>query len=193
MRVLPPSLSLYPATYATHLSPTNHHDQTKVSEPAGSRLAPDKNALLVGCRGFAFLEVAVSTFEDGSSHRRGCSDYGGPLIDPARVLANIVASLHHPVTGELRVEGVSDLAPKEGEALAEGIGGLRYGEGQLRRDTGYSPEVACARGVREGVIDRDQEGKLSPHALLLSSLFGLVVAYLVCCYSVYNRWYFKYP
>ncbi|CAM9392875.1 unnamed protein product, partial [Ectocarpus sp. 13 AM-2016] len=122
-------------------------DLVVVSEPAGSRLAPDNNALLVGCRGFAFLEVAVTTFEDGSGHRRGCADYGGPLIDPARVLANIVASLHHPETGELRVEGVSDLAPKEGEALAEGIGGLRYGEGQLRRDTGYSPEVACARGV----------------------------------------------
>lgn len=37
---------------------------TKVSEPSGARLAPGKNALLVGCRGFASLQLTVRTFED---------------------------------------------------------------------------------------------------------------------------------
>ncbi|CAN0393279.1 unnamed protein product [Ectocarpus fasciculatus] len=92
-------------------------DLVVVSEPAGSRLAPDKNAIVVGCRGFACLEVAVSTFEDDGSdlgHRRGCADFGGPLIDPSRVLANIVASLHPPGTGGLGGEGVSTPAPGGG-------------------------------------------------------------------------------
>lgn len=32
-----------------------------------------------------------------------CTDYGGPLIDPARVLSNILASMHDPETGALKV------------------------------------------------------------------------------------------
>lgn len=39
-------------------------NKRKVSEPSGARLAPGKNALLVGCRGFATLQVSVSTFEE---------------------------------------------------------------------------------------------------------------------------------
>lgn len=88
-----------------------------MSEPAGSSLAPDKHAVLVGCRGFATLEVSVSTFADGGGGggggggeggRRGrprCAEFGGPLIDPARVLTNILASMHDPETGQLKVSG----------------------------------------------------------------------------------------
>lgn len=87
-----------------------------MSEPAGASLAPEKRAVLVGCRGFATLEVAVSAFGDGggggegsSSNRRRnprCAEFGGPLIDPVRVLTNILASLHDSETGELKVGGV---------------------------------------------------------------------------------------
>lgn len=157
---------------------------TQVSEPAGATLAPEKNAVLVGCRGFACLQLTVGTFEaddkdvtsrsssssDGAAakhnrnstgsqatrrrdRRRSCAEFGGPLIDPARVLANIVASLHDPATGELRVQGLS--SPSAGalsselEALAQGLRGLRYGEREVRSEAGYSPPpVACAKEVR---------------------------------------------
>lgn len=32
-----------------------------------------------------------------------CAEFGGPLIDPARVLTNILASLHDSDTGQLKV------------------------------------------------------------------------------------------
>lgn len=35
----------------------------QVSEPSGARFAPEKTALMVGCRGFVSLQVSVSTFE----------------------------------------------------------------------------------------------------------------------------------
>lgn len=77
----------------------------QVSEPAGASLAPEKHAVLVGCRGFATLEVAVSTFGDGGGGCEGarCAEYGGPLIDPTRVLTTILASMHDSKTGQLKV------------------------------------------------------------------------------------------
>eukprot|EP00903_Cladosiphon_okamuranus_P014515 g13464.t1 len=124
-------------------------DLVVVSEPAGASLAPEKHAVLVGCRGFATLEVAVSTFGDGGGAGGGgegarCAEFGGPLIDPARVLTNILASMHDPETGQLKVEGVAD--PLD-EALVEGLKGMQYSEQQLRAETGYSPSLACAKEV----------------------------------------------
>ncbi|CAM9782219.1 unnamed protein product [Scytosiphon promiscuus] len=132
-----------------HPSVAGLPDLVVVSEPAGSTLAPEKNAVLVGCRGFACLRVTSSR-----GRRRSCAEFGGPLIDPARVLANVLASLHDPATGGLRVEGLSPsagaLSPELG-ALAEGLRGLRYGEGEVRADAGYSPPpVECAKEIQRG-------------------------------------------
>jgi hypothetical protein len=38
-----------------------------VSEPGGSFLAPDKGAVGIGCRGFATLDLHISTFIDKES------------------------------------------------------------------------------------------------------------------------------
>eukprot|EP00752_Nemacystus_decipiens_P011823 g10491.t1 len=126
-----------------HPSVTGLPDLVVVSEPAGASLAPEKHAVLVGCRGFATLEVAVSAFGGGGEGPR-CAEFGGPLIDPARVLTNMLASLHDPETGQLKVEGISD--PLEA-ALVEGLRGMQCSERQLRAATGYSPSLSCAREV----------------------------------------------
>jgi hypothetical protein len=38
-----------------------------VSEPGGSFLAPDKGAVGIGCRGFASIDLHISTFVDKES------------------------------------------------------------------------------------------------------------------------------
>ena len=44
-------------------------DYVVVSEPGGSVLAPDRCAVGIGCRGFAALDIRVSTFADELSCR----------------------------------------------------------------------------------------------------------------------------
>lgn len=49
-----------------------------------------------------FLSRIADAYKQAASSR-GCADYGGPLIDPGRVLASVLASLHDPHTGALKV------------------------------------------------------------------------------------------
>ncbi|CAN0226005.1 unnamed protein product [Discosporangium mesarthrocarpum] len=90
-----------------HPALTGNPDVVLVSEPSGSPLAPDKAAVMVGCRGFAAMEVSVSTFvEQGewcAGKSRSCTDFGGPLIDPGRVLSAILSSLHDQQSGGVAV------------------------------------------------------------------------------------------
>ncbi|CAM9262593.1 unnamed protein product [Phaeothamnion confervicola] len=125
-------------------------DVVIVSEPHGSALAPEKSAVLYGCRGFASVNMAVRTFSDEAGKKRSCADYSGPLIDPGAVLAAVLASLHDPNTGALAVEALQVTPDK---AASDALRHIQYGEHHLRPVTGYHPEMPCAKEfyVRDNV------------------------------------------
>ncbi|KAG5181257.1 hypothetical protein JKP88DRAFT_346660 [Tribonema minus] len=158
-------------------------DYVIVSDPGGSTLAPDKATVGFGCRGFATMDIRVSTFveekdaskqeKDASKQgkwrfmcnygpiargkRRSVCDYGGPLLDPAFVLATILASLRDSETGELCVEGVKGAPDK---VTSEKLRHIHFGEHHLRPHTGYKPEIPCAKEsyVRDGVVSYVRDG-----------------------------------
>ncbi|CAN0350361.1 unnamed protein product [Ascophyllum nodosum] len=152
-----------------HPALTGLPDIIVVSEPSGARLAPGKHAILVGCRGFASMRLTVSTLNDEQGKPRRCADYGGPVIDPARVLSRILASMHDHETGALKVEGL--FTPPEAASL-ERVKGIDYDEAQLRADTGYSSEVVCAQEVYslDGAGNQPTPASVVEHLTLLPAV-----------------------
>ncbi|MDP9119808.1 MAG: dipeptidase [Acidobacteriota bacterium] len=95
-----------------------------------SLFAPGQPSLVYGLRGLAYMEVKVT----GPSRDLHSGTFGGAVANPLNALCQIVAALHDPVSGKIRIPGFYDrvrpLAAWEREEFAK----LPYDETAYKAD-----------------------------------------------------------
>ncbi|CAM9537578.1 unnamed protein product [Chrysoparadoxa australica] len=117
-------------------------DHVIVSCPGGSALAPERAAVGVGCRGFASMDIKVSTFTEEEGKDRSCANWAGPVIDPGVALVTMLASVREATSGSLSVKGMKCCPNLE---ACDKLRGVQFGEHRVRSATGYHPETNMGR------------------------------------------------
>jgi acetylornithine deacetylase/succinyl-diaminopimelate desuccinylase-like protein len=108
--------------------------------------APGLPSITTGLRGLAYLEVRVR----GPRSDLHSGTYGGAVVNPANVLAGILASLHDS-EGRVAIPGFYDEVVELSAADRARIAGLPHSEEELRREVG-APALAGETGY--GALER---------------------------------------
>ena len=104
--------------------------------------AKDVPSLCTGLRGLVALEVRV----DGPSLDLHSGYFGGAVANPVTVLAEIIASLHDPVTGRVTVPGFYDDVVEPSAAERAAFAALPFDEKTFRREAGGVAATAGEEG-----------------------------------------------
>ncbi|CAN5157032.1 dipeptidase [soil metagenome] len=104
-------------------------DAVVISDSA--MFAPGQPSLLSSLRGLAYFEIEVR----GPASDLHSGSYGGAVVNPATVLARIIATLHDD-TGRIAIEGFYDAVETWDDEILQQMRSLPFDEEHFRREVG---------------------------------------------------------